>query len=321
MYKGNAPGKTPTLESIIRQISSGNPVVGATNPSVNCGNDAQLAATAANVQPGDTLSMFWTSETPTEGWPHDTGPLMTYLARCADKDCTTYHSSAAHWFKIKEEGRNAAGVWAQSTIFDQPNVPANVTLPSTLAPGPYLVRHEIIALHNANIPRGAEFYPSCAQIVVGGSGTGAPTAAEAVLLPGAYSDTDPGIKFDAYTDPTAPYAFPGPPVAAFVGGSASTAPTAPTSSSSPSVAGSADINATPTTTQAAPGPSTSLAGTPATSTLAPTTTSTSSSSTSSSTGSCSKKRGIREVRKRAPFTEAPAWRRARWRQIGGRARK
>ncbi|KAJ7060799.1 glycosyl hydrolase family 61-domain-containing protein [Mycena amicta] len=89
-------------------------------------------------------------------------------------------------------------------------------LPSTLAPGNYLIRHEIIALHLATEEGGAEFYLSCTQLRVGGSGTGTPTADELVELPGTYSDTDPGIFVpDARGD----YTFPGPPVAAFVGAS------------------------------------------------------------------------------------------------------
>ena len=42
--------------------------------------------------------------------------------------------------------------------------PANVTIPSDLAPGQYLIRHEIIALHLATQLGGAEFYPSCTQV-------------------------------------------------------------------------------------------------------------------------------------------------------------
>jgi hypothetical protein len=56
-----------------------------------------------------------------------------------------------------------------------------------------LVRHEIIALHLANQKGGAEFYPSCQQIRVGGSGTGVPTEDELLTFPGSYSDDDPGI--------------------------------------------------------------------------------------------------------------------------------
>ena len=57
-----------------------------------------------------------------------------------------------------------------------------------------MLRHEIIALHLATSLGGAEFYPSCTQLRVGGSGSGTPN--QTVSFPGAYKDTDPGI-FDA----------------------------------------------------------------------------------------------------------------------------
>ena len=88
--------------------------------------------------------------------------------------------------------------------------PHHFTLPSTLAPGGYLLRHEIIALHLADQPGGAEFYPACIQINVGGDQTGAPSPDELVKFPGAYSDNDPGILVNAFDD--APYDFPGPPI-------------------------------------------------------------------------------------------------------------
>ena len=70
---------------------------------------------------------------------------------------------------------------------------ATASIPVTIAPGNYLLRHEIIALQNGGSVGGAEFYPACAQIKVGGTQTGAPTLSELVSLPGAYSDADPGI--------------------------------------------------------------------------------------------------------------------------------
>jgi hypothetical protein len=94
---------------------------------------------------------------------------------------------------------------------------ANASLPKTLAAGNYLLRHEIIALHLANSLGGAEFYPACAQIKVGGSETGAPTPDELVSIPGAYSDNDPGIFDLDIFNTSAPYVFPGPPIASFVG--------------------------------------------------------------------------------------------------------
>ena len=97
---------------------------------------------------------------------------------------------------------------------------ATITLPETLAPGNYLIRHEIISLHNAVAEGGTEFYPACTQLSVGGSQKGGPTADELVTLPGAYSDTDPGILDPSVYDTGTEYIFPGPPIAAFVGASA-----------------------------------------------------------------------------------------------------
>ena len=88
--------------------------------------------------------------------------------------------------------------------------PASLTLPTQVAPGDYLVRHELIALQLATTLGGAEFYPSCTQIRVGGSQKGTPN--QTVSFPGAYNDNDPGILDpNAYT-PGATYIFPGGPV-------------------------------------------------------------------------------------------------------------
>jgi Auxiliary Activity family 9 (formerly GH61) len=87
--------------------------------------------------------------------------------------------------------------------------PASVTLPTQVAPGDYLVRHEIIA-HLTVTLGGAEFYPSCTQIRVGGSQTGTPN--QTVSFPGAYSDNDPGIIDPSIYSSGASYAFPGGPV-------------------------------------------------------------------------------------------------------------
>lgn len=81
------------------------------------------------------------------------------------------------------------------------------TIPSCLAAGEYIVRHEIIALHSAYEYPGAQFYPSCHQLSVTGNGTSTgPT--DKVAIPGVYNSTDPGIVYDAYTAQT--YTIPGP---------------------------------------------------------------------------------------------------------------
>ena len=134
------------------------------------------------------------------------GPMMTYMASCGSTTCDKFDSTTAKWFKIQEIGLDSSSPsgWVQAYLMN--GTPANITLPSNLAPGNYLLRHEIIALHLGNIMGGAEFYPSCSQIIVGGSGTGQPSDDELVSLPGAYSDNDPGIyvpsvSLQSYIDP------------------------------------------------------------------------------------------------------------------------
>lgn len=92
---------------------------------------------------------------------------------------------------------------------------AYFTLPTCLAPGQYLMRVEIIALHSAYSAGGAQFYTSCGQLSVSGSGTLSPAT---VSFPGAYAESDPGITINIYGSSGQPdnngkaYTAPGPAV-------------------------------------------------------------------------------------------------------------
>ena len=72
-------------------------------------------------------------------------------------------------------------------------------LPSNLAAGDYLVRHEIIGLHRATTKGLAEFYPACGQLRVGGTGTGVPKPENLVGMQDLYKADDPGILVDVRT--------------------------------------------------------------------------------------------------------------------------
>lgn len=63
VYQGNSVGTTATISSIIRQVNTNSPVKGATNPDINCGASAQLAADVANANPGSTVQVFWVGGT------------------------------------------------------------------------------------------------------------------------------------------------------------------------------------------------------------------------------------------------------------------
>ncbi|KAF9232369.1 glycosyl hydrolase family 61-domain-containing protein [Melanogaster broomeanus] len=247
VYKGNSVGTTSTIDSVIRQINSNSPVKGASNPDLNCGTGAQLAKDVASANPGSTVEVLWSGGTSgISTWPHNTGPIMHYMAKC-DGSCSSYDSANAEWFKISELGLQSDGsTWYQAQL--QSGSPATVTIPSTLAAGNYLLRSEIISLQLAMTEGGAEFYPACIQLSVGGSQTGAATSSEEVTFPGGYTDTEAGILTPNIYNPPITYTFPGPPVAAFVsGGSGSTG-----SGSGSSGSGSSSPSASPTPSSASP---------------------------------------------------------------------
>jgi len=229
-YKGNVPaGKSSA--SPIRQISSINPVKGATNKNLLCGQSSKLATEMADAKPGSKLTFAW-GDPDGSNWPHNTGPLMTYMAAC-EGTCDKFDATTAKWFKIDETGRSSNGDWVQQDIMNGKTY--STTVPENLKSGQYLVRHEIIALHLAQSKGGAEFYPSCSQLNVQGSGTGVPSASDLVSFPGAYSDTDPGILVKNAYDAKAKYSFPGPAVVKLAaGGSSSVDPSSDPSSDSPS---------------------------------------------------------------------------------------
>jgi hypothetical protein len=83
------------------------------------------------------------------------------------------------------------------------------TIPASLAPGNYLIRHELLALHQANTP---QFYAECAQLQVTGSGTAQPSGSYLANIPGYAPQSDPGITVDTYSSAITTYTPPGPPV-------------------------------------------------------------------------------------------------------------
>lgn len=116
-----------------------------------------------------------------------------------------------------------------------------VTVPSNLASGNYVFRHEIIAVHGASSLDGAQNYPQCVNIAVTGGGSASPSGTLGTAL---YSETDPGIYFNPYVNLES-YTIPGPAlmsgasthaVTATSGGATAAATTAASSSSAAAAA-------------------------------------------------------------------------------------
>ncbi|KAF8992934.1 glycosyl hydrolase family 61-domain-containing protein [Cyathus striatus] len=211
-YFGWQPYNSPTGQtSIQRPWSSYNPIQDATDPTLSCNDNGQSGALqlTASVAAGSKITAYWNAP-----WPHPYGPQLTYLAKCPGSTCTGVDSSTLQWFKIDQAGLISGtvgnGVWGAGQMIAQNNSWTS-TIPASVPSGQYLIRFETIALHS--LP--AQMYPECAQIQITGGGSLAPTAAELVKFPGAYSNTDPGLTVNLYTNAAltqTTYIIPGPPL-------------------------------------------------------------------------------------------------------------
>lgn len=237
-----------------------------------CHKDATNAAlNNATVAAGGKVTATWNT------WPDSHhGPVITYIA--AADDPTTVDKTTLEWIKIDEAGLISGsnpGTWASDELIDN-SLSWDVTIPSALKAGNYVLRHEIIALHSASNTDGAQNYPFCVNLAVTGSGSELPDGTLGTAL---YSASDAGIDFNLYTTFSS-YDIPGPALAFSSDSSSSSSSSGSSSSSSASAAAAATTSAV-TTAQAA-------AATP---TAATTTTSEAPAATSSAAAkSCSKKR-------------------------------
>ncbi|KAI0074170.1 glycoside hydrolase [Panus rudis PR-1116 ss-1] len=161
-------------------------------------------------------------------------PVMVYMANC-NGACTTANTASLTWFKIDEAGLISGnynnGTWAQGELIANNNSWTS-TIPASLVPGEYMIRHELLAIHTPTQP---QFYPECAQLKITvrnmalvpanifrsntigsniqGSGTAQPPSSYLVKLPGANQVSDPGVTLNVYSHPTwTNYTVPGPAV-------------------------------------------------------------------------------------------------------------
>ncbi|KAL3462032.1 glycosyl hydrolase family 61-domain-containing protein [Aspergillus heterothallicus] len=131
---------------------------GYTGGDIICHQDAENAALYATITAGSTVESQW------DDWADNHhGPVIEYLARC-DTDCSTIDKYALKWFKISPKGlidpvgSTGQGFWASNELITN-NYSWSTTIPSSITPGNYVLRHAIIALHSASVIDGAQNYP------------------------------------------------------------------------------------------------------------------------------------------------------------------
>ncbi|KAF2098399.1 glycoside hydrolase family 61 protein, partial [Rhizodiscina lignyota] len=170
--------------------------------NITCHEDATPGQTHLNMTAGETITLSWTT------WPSShVGPMLTYLANC-NGPCETVDKADLKFFKIDELGLidpTGTPKWASDLMIAQNNS-WDVTIPTGIASGNYVMRHETIALHSAGTADGAQNYPYCINIAVTGDGTAAPPSEAATSF---YKEDDPGILINVYQSLTT-YDIPGP---------------------------------------------------------------------------------------------------------------
>ncbi|KAK8057707.1 endoglucanase-4 [Apiospora saccharicola] len=265
----NGKSQGTGINKYIRSPANNSPVKALDTPNLVCNvNGAKAAPSFVTAAAGDTVTFEWMHDKKGDDIidPSHKGPIITYIAPYTEDAGT-----GAIWSKIDEEGLTG-GKWAVDNLIAAKGK-KDVKIPADLKAGKYLVRQEIIALHEADTAptangRGAQFYPACAQLDITGSGTAVPDQKFDI---NSYSGTDPGIKFNIYGSVSS-YKIPGPAIWSAAGGggagagagASSAAPAAP-APTSPAAGGGAA-----TTSAAAAAPTTLVTSTKAAGGAAPT---------------------------------------------------
>ncbi|KAK1702532.1 endoglucanase-4 [Colletotrichum lupini] len=172
-------------------------------PDIICHRQAVSGKGRITVAAGDTVQLQWTE------WPDShKGPVMDFLANC-NGPCNAIDKTALKFFKIDGAGLinppQQTNQWAATVLINNGNA-WSVRIPPNVAPGHYVLRHDIIALHSAGQQNGAQSYPQCINLEITGSGTDNPAGVPGTAL---YGANDPGILYNIYRDNLNDYVIPG----------------------------------------------------------------------------------------------------------------
>jgi len=222
------------VSTCVRLPLSNSPVTSVSGNDIACNANASAAPGKCSLKAGDTISVEMHQQSGDRSCSNEAiggahyGPTLIYMAKVSD--AATAVGSSANWFKIAATGYTG-GQWG-TQIMNTNCGKVTATIPAGIAPGDYLIRAEVIALHVAGSVGGAQFYMSCYQVTVTAGGSASPAT---VKFPGAYSATDPGILVDIHSGDQSGYKIPGPAVyGGTTGGPTTTLSTTSTTSTSTS---------------------------------------------------------------------------------------
>ncbi|ESK88398.1 glycoside hydrolase family 61 protein [Moniliophthora roreri MCA 2997] len=197
---------------------------------------------------GDSFTWRWDGATPElqnagfgqNSWVHGQGTVADYIAECTNGDCRTFDASQAGWSKLDlfgidmgtsitqklrdglaskpEPYRATQGEWGLAKLIESDSK-WTTQVPSNLKPGQYLLRSELIALHNplkdGDSTSGPQLYAACAQVeVVNGGSASLPGGVKAGELYQPFGDF---ARYNVISG--GPFTDPGPAVLSLDGSS------------------------------------------------------------------------------------------------------
>ncbi|EGS21285.1 uncharacterized protein CTHT_0031380 [Thermochaetoides thermophila DSM 1495] len=199
---------------------STHPIYGYDNPDLACGRDGNIPVAFTCPAPAGAKLTFefrmWADlSQPGAIDAGHKGPIAVYLKRVSN--ITIDSAVGPGWFKIYEEGFDTAtNMWAVTKLNASQGL-LSINLPSGLPTSYYLIRTEMIALHNVTSNAvSPQPYVGCAQLFIQSSvppETAIPSE-KTVSIPGHLSPSDPGLNFNVYRGEgkESSYRVPGPAV-------------------------------------------------------------------------------------------------------------
>ena len=161
----------------VRAPPNNNPVQDVSSSNLICGAPGSTSSKVITIPAGSSVAGAWAhaiggpqgandADNPIATSHH--GPAQVYLASVSDASSAS--QTGLSWFKIAANTVTSSGVWGVDAMVKTVDSAGygwqEFTMPSCIAPGNYLMRVELIALHGASSQGGAQFYQSCAQIQV-----------------------------------------------------------------------------------------------------------------------------------------------------------
>ncbi|KAK0630871.1 glycoside hydrolase family 61 protein [Bombardia bombarda] len=202
---------------------SNSPVTSVASNDMRCNANTSPVAKKCAVKAGSTVAVEMHQQPGDRSCASEAiggahyGPVLVYMSKVSDASTA---DGSSGWFKIFQDtwAKNPSGASGDDDFWGVKDLNTccgkmNVKIPADLAPGDYLLRAEVIALHTAGSAGGAQIYMTCYQLTVSGTGSATPAT---VTFPGAYKASDAGIQVNIHAAMST-YVAPGPAV--YAGGS------------------------------------------------------------------------------------------------------